>query len=58
MLKADVSCAELIELAAKSAEHRGGRRNTATSIMAEGLRLKVLSLHNSGELQGIIAITG
>jgi len=57
-LKADVSCGELIALAAERVENPAGRKSSATSIMAEGLRAKVAALHESGELQGIIAITG
>ncbi len=55
-LKADVSGRELVELAEKSAGTGVTRSNT--SIMAEGLKLKTSALYESGELQGIIAITG
>jgi uncharacterized protein (UPF0261 family) len=57
-LKADVSCGELLELADEKEEMPANRKNTVTSLMAEGLRIKILDLHKSGELQGIIAITG
>jgi len=57
-LKADVSCRELAELAEKSGGMPIDKRNTATSIMAEGLRVKISALYGSGELQGMIAITG
>jgi uncharacterized protein (UPF0261 family) len=55
-LKANVSCRELVELAEASGNVES--KNTATSVMAEGLKLKVRELHGCGELQGIIAITG
>jgi uncharacterized protein (UPF0261 family) len=55
-LKADVSCQELVALAEKSVAEN--RKSTATSIMAEGLKIKISDLYKSGELQGIIAITG
>jgi uncharacterized protein (UPF0261 family) len=57
-LKADVSCRELAELAEKSLGAAVAQKRTATSIMAEGLKIKISALHGSGELQGIIAITG
>src|SRR5271169_2278406 len=57
-LKADVSCGDLIELAEKSAGIAITGERTATSIMAEGLKIKITDLHRSGELQGMIAITG
>ena len=57
-LQPDVSCGELAELAAKGAAPPTGRRTTATSVMAAGLRAKVLELHRAGDLEGIIAITG
>ena len=55
-LKADVSCAELAELAEKVAAD--GTRKAATAIMADGFRRKIIALNESGELEGIIAITG
>jgi uncharacterized protein (UPF0261 family) len=57
-LSADVSCGELIELAKKSAGMTMTGERTATSIMTEGLKIKLADLHRSGELQGILAITG
>jgi len=57
-LKADVTCRELLELAEKTGKLPPEKKNTVTSVMAEGLRIKILDLHNSGELQGMIAITG
>lgn len=57
-LEADVSSRELAELAEKNAGMTVERGNAATSIMAEGLKAKVSALHERGELQGIIAITG
>jgi len=56
VLKPDVSCQELAELAEK--QGMVPQKNTATSIMTEGLKAKILALHESGELQAIIAITG
>lgn len=61
-LKADVSCREIVALAERAA--RGERDTCAsgevaiTSLMAEGLAREVSILHASGELQGIVAITG
>jgi uncharacterized protein (UPF0261 family) len=49
-VKPDVSCAELAQLT--------GSSDGATTIMTEGLRAKISALFESGELQGIIAITG
>jgi uncharacterized protein (UPF0261 family) len=57
-LEPDVSCRELAELAAKRGSKPSGKQNTPASAMAEGLKVKVAALHESGELQGIIAITG
>jgi uncharacterized protein (UPF0261 family) len=57
-LRPDISCDELNELAIKKAGAAGTPKSTATSLMTEGLKEKVLTLHRSGELQGIIAITG
>lgn len=54
-IKADVTPADLAALADKDA---GGSVKAATSIMAEGLTRKILELSRSGELQGMIAITG
>jgi uncharacterized protein (UPF0261 family) len=51
--KADVSCLELARLA--ETENTDGKR---TSVMAAGLRKKVSALLQSGEIDGIIAITG
>jgi uncharacterized protein (UPF0261 family) len=57
-LEPDVGPAELAGLAEASAGMTAERGDLATSIMAEGLKTKVSALHASGELQGIIAITG
>jgi uncharacterized protein (UPF0261 family) len=57
-LEADVSCRELIKLAETRLGAAVARKMPATSIMAEGLRAKILALQDSGELQGIVAITG
>ena len=58
VLKADVSCRELIELGEESLGPAAAKKSRATSIMTVGLRIKISDLHRSGELQGIIAITG
>jgi uncharacterized protein (UPF0261 family) len=55
-LRADVSCAELAELAEKVTAD--GKGKAATAIMADGFRRKIVALNESGELEGIIAITG
>jgi len=55
-LKADVSCQELAKLAEEQRADIG--IEPRTTIMAEGLRAKVSALCDSGELEGIIAITG
>jgi uncharacterized protein (UPF0261 family) len=55
-LKADVSCAELAELAEQLTAD--GKVKAATAIMADGFRRKIVALNESGELEGIIAITG
>jgi len=60
-IKADVGCVELVELAKQAAEAAGrpmGKQDSATSVMGKGLTAKLAALHRSGELQGIIAITG
>jgi uncharacterized protein (UPF0261 family) len=53
-LKADVTTRELLELAGES---QAGEE-PATSRIARGLTAKILSLHASGKLEGIVAITG
>ena len=55
-LKADVTSGELLELA-KGAGALGADA-LGTALMAEGLKRKALALSESGELEGIIAITG
>ena len=61
-LKADVAYGELSELGGGPSEGVAGylpdRRKEAISIMAKGLKEKIMSLHKSGDLQGMIAITG
>jgi len=57
-LEADVGCRELAELAERSAGLTVGRGNTPTAVMTEGLKAKICDLHGSGELQGMVAITG
>jgi len=53
-----VSCRELVALGETSLGAAAVRDMPATSIIAEGLRAKILALHEAGKLQGIIAITG
>jgi uncharacterized protein (UPF0261 family) len=57
-LEADVSCRELIELAETRLGVAVAQKMPATSMMAEGLKAKILALQDSGELQGIVAVTG
>jgi uncharacterized protein (UPF0261 family) len=61
-LKADIDCGELSELGGGPSEGVSGylpdRRKEAISIMAKGLRERIMALHKSGDLQGMIAITG
>ncbi len=72
-LEADVSSAELEELAGSGAgagplvgagAKTGGqgpaaaRGTTSTSVVADGLKAKIVDLYRRGELEGIIAITG
>lgn len=55
-LKADVTSGELLDLAKGAGALDAGAKETA--LVADGLRRKVLALHESGELEGMIAITG
>lgn len=61
-LKATIGCDELAKLAGGTIEEIRAmvakEREKATSLMAEGLKKKVLELHQTGELKGIIAIAG
>jgi uncharacterized protein (UPF0261 family) len=61
-LKPDVTGSELANLAGRTIEEIKGmptkERETATSLMAEGLTKKVVELYTKGELQGILAIAG
>ncbi|MGD0658453.1 MAG: Tm-1-like ATP-binding domain-containing protein [Syntrophorhabdales bacterium] len=57
-LTADVTSGELLGLAKGAKVSDAGKKETAASLMAEGLKRKVLALHESGELEGMIAITG
>jgi uncharacterized protein (UPF0261 family) len=61
-LKADVGCDEIVRLAGGTVEEvrrmLARERDKATSMVAEGLKKKVLALYEAGELQGIIAIAG
>jgi uncharacterized protein (UPF0261 family) len=61
-LKADIGYGELSELgggpSAGVAGYLPDRREEAISIMARGLREKIMALYKSGDLQGMIAISG
>jgi uncharacterized protein (UPF0261 family) len=61
-LEADISYSELSELgggpSAGVAGYLPDRIEEAISIMAKGLTEKMLALHKSGDLQGMIAISG
>ncbi|MGA2108935.1 MAG: Tm-1-like ATP-binding domain-containing protein [Syntrophorhabdales bacterium] len=57
-LRADVTSGELLALAKGAKDSDAGKEKTATSLMADGLKRKVLALHESGELEGMVAITG
>jgi uncharacterized protein (UPF0261 family) len=61
-LKAEVSYQELVRLAGGPAEGVTGmlmgQREKAISIMSEGLTKRISALHASGEIQGILAISG
>ncbi len=55
-IKADITCEELAALAAKESTEGGTRPRTA--IMAEGLKEKIRSMVQAGDLDGLIAVTG
>ncbi len=61
-LKADVGSDEIARLGGGTLEEIKGmlakEREKATSMMANGLSKKVLDLHRSGQLKGMIAIAG
>jgi uncharacterized protein (UPF0261 family) len=57
-LEPEVSRQDLAELADERAGLAVERGDTPVSVMAEGLKAKIADLHTSGELQGMIAITG
>ena len=57
-LKAHVSCDELLALARRNPPASAQKPESVTSMMAEGLTIKVLDLYRAGKLQGIVAITG
>ena len=61
-LKPDIGYNELSELGGGPPEGVAGylpdRRGEAISIMGKGLREKIMTLHKSGDLQGMIAVTG
>ncbi len=62
LLKADVSCGELSQLAGGPAggveAMLQGQRGRAIALMADGLTRKIFALHSSGEIRGILAISG
>lgn len=61
-LKADVGSSEIARLGGGPDQGVTGmlrdQREKAISIMAEGLTQKIAALHESGELQGILAVSG
>jgi uncharacterized protein (UPF0261 family) len=61
-LKADVSSEEVVKLAGGTVVAVRGmvakERDKATDMVAKGLTEKVLELHRSGQLEGIVAIAG
>lgn len=61
-LSADIDCSELSQLGGGPpegvSEYLPERREEAISIMSRGLRKKIMELHKSGSLQGMLAITG
>ena len=61
-LKADIGYSELSELGGGPStgvmEYLPDKREKAISIMSNGLKEKVINLHKSGELDGILAISG
>jgi uncharacterized protein (UPF0261 family) len=61
-IKADIDSSELSKLggapSAGVAGYLPDRREEAISIMAKGLREKIMALNKSGDLQGMIAISG
>jgi uncharacterized protein (UPF0261 family) len=61
-LKPDIGYNELSELGGGPPEGVSGylpdQRGEAISIMAKGLREKIMALHESGDLQGMLAISG
>jgi uncharacterized protein (UPF0261 family) len=57
-MEADVSTRELAEGAERAAGMTVAGGHAATSIMTEGLKAKIAALHEAGEVQGMIAITG
>jgi uncharacterized protein (UPF0261 family) len=57
-LKADVSWQEVAGLADGAGGQGSGEEETAVARMAVGLTKKVAALHESHELEGIVAITG
>jgi uncharacterized protein (UPF0261 family) len=57
-LEPDVSSADLAHLAEERAGLAVDRGDAAVAVMTAGLNAKVSDLHQSGRLQGVIAITG
>jgi uncharacterized protein (UPF0261 family) len=62
-LQPDITAREIAELGQESVKEAAASRtnvdrNLMTAAMAEGLKKKILALHASGELDGIIAVAG
>ncbi|MGD0232490.1 MAG: Tm-1-like ATP-binding domain-containing protein [Syntrophorhabdales bacterium] len=61
-LKADVTCSEVVELAGGTIEKVKAllvtERDRAISMMVEGLAKKLMELHGTRQLEGVIAIAG
>ena len=61
-IKADINCGELSQLGGGPSEGVAGylpdRRKEAISIMTEGLKNKIMALYESGNLDGMIAVSG
>jgi uncharacterized protein (UPF0261 family) len=55
-IRPDISCEDLADLAEKITAD--GKQKAATAVMAEGFRQKIVALNESGDLDGVIAITG
>jgi uncharacterized protein (UPF0261 family) len=61
-LKGDVCCEEILRLAGGTVEEAKGMlatgRDEAASLLADGLKKKLLALYGSGELEAVIAVAG